>query len=98
MVSSEKEYGEKAECDETPQYNTVSPLFGADPTHKVIDARNLARRTNDPPVDARQRLALQPKTLVHRISLAQDTVCHVVAIVNLPPLIEHVVGFCRFRI
>lgn len=82
---------QKAECDEAPQYDAISPLLGPDPRHQTVDARDLARRTDYPPLHARQRLSLHPEVLVDGVGLAQHRVGDIVRVVDATPLVEHVV-------
>lgn len=51
----------------------------------------MTRRTDDSAIDTRQRLPLQAKVLVDRVSLTQDAIDHVVTIIDPTPLIQHVI-------
>jgi len=89
---------EEAECNEASQDNSIPPLLGGYPSYQTIQSRYLTRRTNYPPINARQRLPLQSKALIHRISLAQNTIRHIVAIVYPSSLIKHILRLCILRI
>ncbi|KFY35740.1 hypothetical protein V494_05644 [Pseudogymnoascus sp. VKM F-4513 (FW-928)] len=58
----------------------------------TIQARHLRRRALNPSLNPRQRLALQPKLLIHRIRLAQHAISHVMRVLDAVALAEHVVG------
>ena len=95
LISHKPQQQQKANCNETPQYNPIPPLLRPNPPNQTIQPGNLTRRPDDPPVDARQRLPLRPETLINRIRLAQHPVRDTVTPIDPVPLVEHVV---RFRV
>lgn len=90
--SNEPPEQKEAKGDKRAHDDAVPPLLGRDTPNKRVDARHLARRQRDPPVDVGQRLALDAKVLVDRVRLAEDAVHHVVAVVDAAALAQHVLG------
>ncbi len=89
---------QKAESNETPQNNAISPLLRPNPPNQTINPRNLARSSHYPPINTSNRLALYSKLLIDSVRLAQHPIRYTVAIVYPPPLIEHIVCFCVGRV
>lgn len=89
---------ETANCNEAAQDNPVSPLLRPNPLHQPVDPGYLCRRACNPPLDAAQALSLQRETLIDGVCLAQHSVRHVVAVVQPPSLVEHVVCFGGFGV
>lgn len=64
----------------------------------MIHPGNLTRSPNYPPIDTCQRLPLQPKVLINRIRLTQHPIHHGMALIDPPPLLEHVVCLSGGRV
>lgn len=89
---------QKAECNKDAHNKPIPSLFCTDPAHQVIQPGHQTRRARDAAIDARQRLALQTKTLIDSIRLAQHAVDHVVTVIDAPALLQHVFSFGSFWI
>ena len=91
QVSHKPKQQQKTQRNKTPQYNPVPPLLRPNPPNQTIKPRYLTSRPNNPPINARQRLPLRPKTLIDRIRLTQHPVRNAMAPVDPIPLVKHVV-------
>lgn len=60
----------------------------------MIHPRNLTRSPHNSPINTRQSLSLQPKILINRVRLTQHPIHHGMALIDPPPLLEHVVRLC----
>lgn len=98
QTSPKPEQHQATKSDEAPQNNPIPPLLCANFLHQAVDPRYLGRGPGDSPLNATQTLPLQVEALVHSVSLAEDRVGHVVAVVQVPALVQHVVRFCGFRV
>jgi hypothetical protein len=72
---------QETQRNEHAQYDGIPPLLGTNPINQIIDAGKLRRGIGDAPINARQRLPLQRKTVIDRIRLAQHTICDLMAII-----------------
>lgn len=97
MLHEPKENNE-AECDKAAHDDAVSSLSRRYPADNGIDAWNLASSESDAPVNAGQRLPLQVEAVVDGVRLAEDTVRHVVAVVDAIALVKHVLCLGGFRV
>lgn len=90
QVSSEIQQHQETKPNKDAQDNAVPPFLRSDPPNQTVDPRHLARGADHPPIDARQRLPLHAEAFLHRIGRAQHPVHHAVAVVDPPPLVQHV--------
>lgn len=88
-LSKQKQH-QATDPNETTQDESIPPPLGADLPNQRIHARDFARSAHNPPVDTSQGLALDAKVLVDGVGLAQHAVHHVVALVEVSALLEHV--------
>ena len=95
-ASPEPQQHQAAESNKAAEDNPIPPLLCANPLHKPVDTRYLCSSSCDPPLDAAETFSLQCKALIHGVRLAEYRVGHVVAVVQSPPFVEHIVCFCRF--
>ena len=58
----------------------------------------MACRPDDPPIDIGQSFPLDSKILIDGIRLTQNTINHVVAIVDSTPFVQHILCFGRLGI
>ena len=84
---------QETEPNETSQDNRIPPLLGPDLAHQIVHAGHLAGCADNATIDARQIFALDPEILVDGVGLAKHAVHHIVAVVDPPALLEHVVCF-----
>jgi hypothetical protein len=52
----------------------------------------------NPPVDARQGFTLQMKVVINCVRLAENTIRHIVAVVDTIALFQHVIGLGSFGV
>lgn len=87
---SEQKQHQETDSNETPQDEGIPPPLGANLSNQRIHPGDFARSAHDPPIDTSQGLALDAKVLIDSVGLAQHAVHHVMALVEVPALFEHV--------
>ena len=96
--SQEEPKNEEAQGYERAHDDTVPPLLGRYPPNQRVDPRHLRGGEGDAAVDARERLGLEAETVAHGVRLAEHAVGHVVAAVDAPALLQHVLCLGRLRV
>jgi hypothetical protein len=84
--------------NEHAQDDRIPSLLGTNPINQIIDAGKLRRGICDAPINTRQRFPLQRKTVIDGIRLAQYTIRDLMAIIQPPSFVQHVIRLCLFRI
>lgn len=97
-TSPKQQQHQETNPNKHPQNNRIPPPLRPNLPNQRIHARNLTRRRDNPPINIRQCLALQPKILINRIRLAQHPVHHRMALVDMAPFLEHVIGLGGARV
>ena len=97
-VLREEEENNKTERNKASHDNPVPPLLCRYPSDQRIDPRYLACRVRNPPIDTRQGFTLQIKVVINCVRLAENTVHHIVAIVDTIALFQHVISLGSFRV
>lgn len=96
--SHEEEEEKETKGNKAPHNNTISPLPRRYSVNQGIHPRYPTRSHCNPSINTRQRLPLHEKAIIDRVRLAQHAIHHVVATVNVVPLIEHVLRLRRLGI
>ena len=58
----------------------------------------MTRCNGDSAIDVCQGLPLHDEALIYSVRLAQNTICHVMTVVNVISLAQHVVCLCCLRV
>lgn len=94
----EEQQHQKAEPNEAPEDNSISPLLVSNLADEIVHAGDIASSADNAPINVGNCLALDTEVFIDGICLAQHAVHHAVAVLDSAPLFEHVLGLGGGRV